>query len=49
MKDIKFNTFTMLMSWSDSVMWDVKFDILTTLIKIIFAFSFLYSDDVFLK
>ncbi len=30
-------------------MKSMKSDALTTLMKIIFAFSFLYSDDVFLK
>ncbi len=30
-------------------MRNVKFDAFITLIKIIFTFSFLYSDDVFLK
>ncbi len=49
MKDVKPDAFTILMSWSDSVMWDVKSDALTTLMKIIFALSFLCSDDVFLK
>ncbi len=49
MKDIKSDAFIMLMSWSDSVMRSMKSNVLATLMKIIFALSFLYSDDVFLK
>ncbi len=49
MRDVKSNAFTMLMNWFSSVMKDVKFDAFTTLMKIIFALSFLCSDDVFLK
>ncbi len=49
MRDMKSNAFAMLMSWFSSVMRDVKPDVLATLMKIIFAFSFLYSNDVFLK
>jgi len=49
LKDVKSDTFTMLMSWSDSVMRNVKPDVFATLMKIIFAFSFLCSDDVSLK
>ncbi len=49
MKDIKFNAFTMLMNWSNSIMRSVKPDALATLMKIIFTLSFLCSDDVFLK
>ncbi len=49
MKDVKSDTFIMLMSWSNSIMRSIKFDVLTILIKIIFTLSFLCSDDVFLK
>ncbi len=49
MKSVKFDAFTMLMNWFSSVMRNVKPDALATLIKIIFALSFLCSDDVSLK
>ncbi len=49
MRDVKSDTFTMLMSWSNSVMRSMKFNVLATLMKIIFALSFLCSDDVSLK
>jgi len=49
MKDIKSNTFTILMSWFNSVMRSIKFDAFTTLIKIIFTLNFLYFNDVSLK
>ncbi len=49
MRDVKLNAFTMLMNWSNSVMKSIKSDVLTTLMKIIFAFSFLCSDNVSLK
>jgi len=49
MRDIKSDTFIMLMSWFNSVIRSMKFNAFTTLMKIIFTLSFLYSDDVFLK
>ncbi len=49
MRDVKPDAFAMLMSWFSSVMRDMKSDALATLIKIIFALSFLCSDDVLLK
>ncbi len=49
MRNIKFDVFTMLMSWSNSVMKDIKFNAFTTLIKIIFALSFLCFNDISLK
>ncbi len=49
MKDMKSDAFAMLMNWFSSVMKSMKFDAFTTLIKIIFTFSFLCFDDVSLK
>ncbi len=49
MKDMKSDAFTMLMSWFSSVMKNMKLNVLTTLMKIIFTLNFLYSDDVLLK
>ena len=49
MKDVKPDAFIMLMNWFSSVMRDVKSDVLATLMKIIFTFSFLCSNDVSLK
>ncbi len=49
MRDIKSDAFAILISWFNSVMKNIKFDVLATLIKIIFTLSFLYSDDVSLK
>ncbi len=49
MRDMKSDAFTMLMNWFSSVMKSMKPDVFTTLIKIIFAFSFLCFNDVSLK
>ncbi len=49
MRDIKSDVFTMLMNWFNSMMKNIKFDAFTTLMKIIFALSFLCFNDVFLK
>jgi len=48
-KDVKSDAFAMLMSWFSSVMKNMKLNAFATLIKIIFALSFLCSDDVSLK